>query len=97
MENYIQELVEICKLPFDEIGKGYKLILLNGRGVYVCNYKKIIDYSSEKVVLKVHNNTLEISGENLQLNLVNKGEIVIVGKIFSFGIGVTSEKSKDKK
>jgi len=92
MENYIKEVVEICKLPFEEIGKDYKVILIGGKAIYICNYKKIIDYSLNKVVLKITNNTLEISGDNLEINQINKGEIIISGKIYSFGLGVVGEK-----
>ena len=92
MENYIKEVINICRLPFDEISRDYKVIMLGGKAIYICNYKKIIDYSSNKVVLKIKNNTLEISGDVLEINQINKGEIVISGKIYSFGLGVISEK-----
>ena len=92
MENYIKEIVGICKLPFDEINKTFKVIQLGTRGIYVCNFKKIIDYTHERVVLKVVNDTLEIGGENLSISKINKGEIVIVGKIHSVGLGNVNEK-----
>lgn len=92
MENYISEIVNVCKLPFDEISKGYKLILLEGKIIYFSNYKKIVDYSSTKIVLKIHNNTFEINGQNLIISQINKGEIIVSGEIYSCGLGVVSEK-----
>lgn len=91
MDNYISELVSICKLPYDEILKDYKVIMLGDSAIYICNFKKIIDYSQTKVVLKTKKNSLEICGSNLKINQINKGEIIISGKIFSCEVGVKSE------
>jgi sporulation protein YqfC len=92
MDNYISEIINICKLPFEEVSKDYKVVILGGKSIYVTNYKKIIDYSSNKVVLKIKNNTLEIAGDSLEINQINKGEILISGKIYSCGLGVVGEK-----
>lgn len=92
MENFISEISKICKLPFDELGKAFKIIQIDSKGIYVCNFKKIIDYSREKVVLKVTNNTLEILGSDLVISQLNKGEIIISGSIYSCGLGSINEK-----
>lgn len=92
MENYIKEILSICKLPYSEIGGDYKVINIGGKAIYICNFKKIIDYSSIRVVLKIKNNTLEIGGENLVINQINKGEILISGIINSCNLGVVGEK-----
>ncbi|MBQ7351896.1 MAG: YabP/YqfC family sporulation protein [Clostridia bacterium] len=94
MENYIQELSKICKLSFDEVTKNFKIIQLGSYGVYVCNYLKLLDYSSEKIVLKIKHNILEIVGEDLLIAQINKGEIVIRGKIFSTGLGLKNAKTR---
>ncbi len=92
MDNYISELASICKLPFEDITKNFKLIWFGSTGLYVANYKRIIDYNSDKVVLKINNNTLEIFGENICISLINKGEILIKGNISSVSLGVVNEK-----
>ena len=92
MENYISEILSICKLPFNETMKDYKVIILGGKCIYISNYIKIIDYSQTRVVLKVKKNTLEITGEDMQISQINKGEIVVVGNVFSCGLGGVGEK-----
>ena len=52
MENYIQELSKICKLSFDEVTKNFKIIQLGSYGVYICNYLRLLDYSSEEIVIR---------------------------------------------
>lgn len=94
MNNYIKELASICKLPFNEISRDFKIIQLGSKSIYVSNYIKIIDYSTEKLVLKVKNNTLEIVGSNLFISQIDKSEIVVKGNInsSSLGAGVINEK-----
>ncbi len=92
MDNYIKELVGICKLPFNEIGRDFKLIQLGNKIIYVSNFIKIIDYSAEKLVLKVTKNTLEITGTDLYISMINKKEIVIKGNLIAFSLGVTNAK-----
>ena len=92
MNNYIKELITICKLPFNEIVEDFKVIQLSNKVIYVSNYKKIIDYTSKHLVLKVKNNTLEIAGDNLFLSQINRSEIIVKGLIYSFRLGVLNEK-----
>lgn len=92
MENYIKEIIDVCKLPFGEIYNEFKVIQIGEGVIYICNYKKIIDYSPQKIVLKVKNNTLEIAGSDMFISQINKGEIIIKGCIQSCGLGVIHEK-----
>ena len=96
MNNYINEIIDICKLPFDEISKDYKAIIIGGKCVYVSNYKKIIDYTMSKIVLKVFNGILEILGDEMKIQQINKKEIVICGKIMSLNQEVVNEKGNQK-
>ena len=93
MNNYISELSSICKLPMELIDKNFKLIWFGAMGLYIANYKKIIDYNCERIVLKITNNTLEIVGNDLEISLINKGEILIKGKVNSISLGVVDEKN----
>jgi sporulation protein YqfC len=92
LNNYIKELIEICKLPYDEITHNYKIIQLGGKCIYVSNFKKIIDYMPSKIVLKIPYNTLEICGTDMMIEQINKNEILIRGCIQSFCQGVNNEK-----
>lgn len=92
MDNYVAELLDVCKLPLAEINNKFKIIQVGTSIVYVSNYIKLIDYGDSRVVLKVKNNTLEIVGENLMLSLINKNEIIISGVISSLSVGVKNDK-----
>lgn len=93
MDNFVKEIVEICKLPFDEVTKEFKVIQLGKKVIYICNFQKILDYSLDKVVLKVSKGKICVCGEELFISLINKKEIIIKGQILSFGM-VVDEKNK---
>ena len=92
MDNYITELANVCKLPYEDIIKSFKLIWFGRSGLYVSNIKKIIDYRKECVVLKIKNNTLEICGKDIHLSQINQGEVFVRGEIYSVSLGVNNEK-----
>ncbi len=82
MENYIKELADICGLPFGEVTKDTKVIMLGTKMVYVGNYRKLLTYGEEKIDLRIKKDILHISGENMKIAQMDKGEIVVVGKIY---------------
>ena len=92
MNNFLGEIIDVCRLPFSEVINTFKVIQLNDKAIYVSNYTKFLDYTTTKVVLKVKNKTLEINGDNLKISLINKKEIVVKGIINSFGTGFSNEK-----
>lgn len=81
MENYIKELADICGLPFGEVTKDTKIIMIGTSMVYVGNYRKLLTYGEEKIDLRVKKDILHIVGENLTIKQMDKGEVVVVGKI----------------
>lgn len=87
MNNYIKELADICGLPFGEIIKDTKVIALDMKVLYISNYKKIISYSTTKIDLKVKKDVIHILGENLIIKQMDKGELIVLGKINSFSVG----------
>lgn len=93
MDNFVGEILSVCKLPFEEINKDFKVIQLGRRAIYVCNYLKILDYSDDRILLKISKGKLQISGEGLFISQINKKEIIAKGNILSFGV-VIDEKSK---
>ena len=91
MDNFIKEISNVAKLPFNEIFKDFKLMMISNRALYVSNYIKILDYSDEKLTLKVYKNILEITGKDLYISQINKNEIIIKGIIFSCSLGGNNE------
>lgn len=79
---FIEELSKITGLPLDETLTNYTLTNVGGRVVSVSNYKKLVSYHPNKVVLKIKNNELIIEGNNLKIaelsgkNVIIKGEII---------------------
>ena len=96
MDNFIKEITSVAKLPFNEIMKDFKVIMISNKVLYVSNYVKILDYSDEKLVLKVYNNILEIHGSDLFISQINKNEIVIKGIIDAYFLGVNNVKNSNK-
>ena len=92
MENYINEILSVCGLPFNEVSNDYKLIVLGGKCLYLSNYNRIIDYSVSKIVLKVKKDIIEIDGESMQISQINKNEIMVAGKIINIKVGDHAEK-----
>ncbi len=96
MNNFIEEISNIAKLPFNEILKDYKLIMISNKILYLSNYTKILDYSKSKIIFKVYKSKIEILGENMQISQINKKEIVIKGTIISCNLGEQGDNGKSK-
>ena len=87
MDNYIEELINVAKLPFNEIVNDSKLLLISNKAFYLSNYKKLLDYSTSKIAVKIKKGTITIIGENLEIQQINKGEIIIKGSVYSINFG----------
>lgn len=81
MQNYIKEIIGICGLPFNEIIGVHRVLQIGSQIVYVSNYKKIISYGSQCITLKLSKGTIKIEGGDLIIKQMDKGEIIIYGKI----------------
>ena len=44
MNNLIEELLDIVKLPFNEISNDFKLVILSNKVLNISNFLKILDY-----------------------------------------------------
>lgn len=97
MDNYIEEITSIAKLPFNEIAKDIKCMLIGNKVMYLCNYVKILDYSSERLLVKIPKDILEIQGKDLYISQINKGEIIIKGEFLSVIFGENGNGKQDKK
>lgn len=95
MNNLIEELLDIAKLPFNEISKDFKLVVLSDKVLHISNFLKILDYSNERIEIKVKKTkNIAIVGENLQICQINKKELIIKGHICSMELGEINEKKK---
>lgn len=93
MNNFASELCDIAKLPFNEITSDYKIIMLSNKVLHLCNFIKVLDYTSSKIVIKVKKTkSIDIIGENLQICQINKSELIIKGIIQYVDFGENNEK-----
>ena len=72
MENYLNEIISACKLPFSEVVSEFKVVQISKKIIYICNYKKILDYSSNRVALKTAKDVVEIIGNDLVISQIEK-------------------------
>ena len=87
MNNLINEMVNICGLPYSEVNKYPKIVQIGNKLIYINNFLRIIDYSSTRLLLKIKNNFFEILGEDFEIKQLNKGEILVTGNILSSSFG----------
>ncbi len=93
MDNFVGELTEIAKLPFNEIYRDFKLIFLSNKIVYLSNFVKVLNYSYEKIDIRVNKNKcISFSGKDLQICQINRGEIIIKGVFAICDFGENNEK-----
>ena len=91
MTGFFEELTNIVGLPFDELSSGYKLELVAGKALSVTNYKKILIYTKNKIVLSLKHGIIEILGENLTIKQLDIGSIIVSGIIHSISDGEKNE------
>ena len=87
MNNFFQEVWEICNLPVNEVLKQFKTIQIGSKTIYISNFNRIVDYTDKHLILKVKNQYYEVSGDSLEIKLINKGEIVVTGNISATKLG----------
>ncbi len=83
MINYITEIAEVTALPLSEIKSMTSYSVVGGVIANVNNYNKILLYSSNKILLKVKDNELNIDGKDLTIKQMTKNDITIMGQISS--------------
>ena len=71
----------------------FKLTLIGTRALFIQNYIKILNYSSNKIVFKIKNDILTVVGENFEIKEMGKQEIIVVGTVFS----ILSERGQHEK
>ena len=93
MNNLISELIDIAKLPFNEISKDFKIIMISNKLLYISNFAKILDYTNQKIVIKANKKqNIVITGDDLKICQINKKELAIKGIILFCDLGDINEK-----
>lgn len=80
MYNILKELCEIVDVKYEEINSETKIYWY--KNILVLNeYRKVLTYTRENILVSVKNNRLNIEGEDLKINMLSKEELIVSGKI----------------
>lgn len=86
MFNKIQKTVgDVLEFPPDVIGDGPKITITGRQQVIVENYKVIISFSGEEIVLDTSEGEFFLSGKGLVLKTILPTELRIEGNISTLG------------
>ncbi len=75
-----QTVADVLEFP-PEVAMDLPKITLAGQMLLVENHKGIIEYSNQKIRLKVGGGWLEINGQNMILKAIRNEELAISGKV----------------
>ena len=81
MFNFLEELCELSDTKLFDIKDNYKLIMLGNNILYVANFKRVLAFTDNCIVLKVGKGELSIEGICLTIKSLEIGEIIIKGTI----------------
>jgi len=80
LKNRFNEIADIS----EELTMGLaKIVILGNQECLIENYKGIIQYENDKIVLKTASGNVVVEGDNLHINEIGEGEMLIKGKILN--------------
>jgi len=78
LKNRFSEISDIS----EELTMGLaKIVILGNKECLIENYKGIIQYENEKIRLKTSSGVVSVEGNNLHINEIGEGEMIIKGEI----------------
>ncbi len=78
-----EELADRLDIPEELLHPASKLTVTAGRRVLVENHRGVLEYGWERVLVKLDRGRLSVYGEELRLMAMNRGELLISGRIRS--------------
>ena len=83
LKNRFNEISDIS----EELTMGLtKIVVLGDRECMIENYKGIIQYENEKIILKTADGNVLVEGNDLHINEIGEGEMLIKGKITNLNL-----------
>ena len=79
MSRFVNEICEMAGLSYGEVSNSIKVYWWKNT-VIINNFKKMLTYQSDKVVLASKDNKLSVEGENIKILQFSKDEIILSGK-----------------
>ena len=81
MFSFLDEISTLSGLPLDIINKGFRVINLSNRAVYVEGFTGLIDVDSQEIGIKLKKGILKLNGDNLKIKNMNLETILVTGDI----------------
>lgn len=81
MFSFISEFLNDVDVKSEKTQNNFKFVSFNGEVFYLQNFKDIISFNDEFVVVKLNSGELEICGQKLKINEISQKFICISGKI----------------
>ncbi len=77
---------------FNELGikecapTDYRAVVYSDYAIYFENVKGIKSYSEKEIELYTKKNVIKVVGENISIKRYNLSDLILTGKIYSFGV-----------
>ena len=83
MFGFLEEISTLSGLPLDIVNKGFRVINLSNRAVYVEGFTGLIDVERHEIGIKLKKGIIKLNGENLSIKNINLDTLLVVGDIRS--------------
>ncbi|MBR4003166.1 MAG: YabP/YqfC family sporulation protein [Clostridia bacterium] len=86
MYDFFEEIVNLSGLPLDIFNKGFRVVNLSNRTVFIEGFVNIVSFESTEIIIKLKRGIVKVQGENLKIKNMNLETILIVGSITNLEI-----------
>ena len=86
MYDFFEEIVNLSGLPLDIFNKGFRVVNLSNRTVFIEGFVNIVSFESTEIIIKLKRGIVKVQGENLKIKNMNLETILIVGSIINLEI-----------
>ena len=81
MSNCSEQIINTCQLPKDVLLGAVVISMTGNREILIENFKNIVKYEAELLIIQCKNNRIQIKGRNLSLAIYTKEELKVCGYI----------------
>ena len=76
-----EQLINTCQLPKDIVWGASLMSVTGNKEMLVENFKSIIKFNSEEIMLQCKNYQITIMGKDLKIDIYTKEELKVIGTI----------------
>lgn len=78
---FLEELGNVTGLPLDETLSTYTVTNVGGKAVSITNFKKLLVYEPQRIIVQVKPGKLNIEGSELVVMMLDPKNLVVKGHI----------------